>query len=284
VQYRLIALDLDGTLLTSRKVVSPRTREALRAARARGIVTAVATGRAPDSARQFSRLIGGGPIICCNGAGVLDEAGEFLLARGIPGEPLIRSLAICREAGLLTECYTDRSIVLDQPWAHMKAFMNWMRPKVSLGRSLTSLFGTWRSNRMIAVRDLRRWAEKAHRPPVLKVMILGKGPELPEVVQRLHREVPGVEISSSGDDNLELTAAGISKGSGLQILGAHLQIPREAMMAFGDSDNDLEMLRYAGCGVAMGNATERVRTAADRVTGSCDEDGIARAIEELCLG
>lgn len=283
MEYRLIALDLDGTLLSSRKEVTPRTREALAAARGRGIVTVIATGRAAPSALHFSRTIGGGPVICCNGGGVLEETGEFLFARGIPQAPLARCLALCREAGVLTECYTVRGIVMDQPYAHAKAYMRWVRPKMSAGRSLASLLRAWHTNRMVPVPSLLKWAEKPARPPVLKLMVIGKPEQLPELARSLGRCAPGLEVTSSAPDNLEVMAAGVTKGSALTQLGARLKIPREQMIAFGDSENDREMLTYAGTGVAMGNASDPVKAIADRIAPTCDEDGVARTIEELCL-
>ncbi|HYF95521.1 MAG TPA: HAD-IIB family hydrolase [Symbiobacteriaceae bacterium] len=283
MEYRLIALDLDGTLLGGRHEISPRTRVALSRARERGIVLAVATGRSPQSACHFSRLIGGGPVICCNGGGVLDAQGEYLSLKPIPPALLRRSLQICEESRLLLECYTPAGIVLDRPASHMGAYLRWVRPGMSLPRALGCVAGIWRTNRVASVRSLVKWSERPDHPPVLKLMAVG-GPEtLARAAGRLQREAPGLEVTSSGAENLELTAAGVSKGYGLQMLCARLQIPRQAILAFGDSDNDLQMLSYAGTGVAMGGAPAAVKAAAARVAPSADEDGVASVIEELCL-
>lgn len=283
LQYRLIALDLDGTLLGSDKEISPRNRAALAAARERGIVTVIATGRTPQSARIFSHQVGGGPVICCNGAAILDEAGEYVVQRGIPQAPLRRVLELCRQEKLLTECYTPAGIMLDKPFGHARAYFGWFRGRRSALRSLIHLLWLWYLNRMVPVANLVKWAEKPKRPAVLKVMIVGEPAKLRRLADLVQREIPGLEISSSGHDNLEITAAGVSKGTGLEQLGARLKIPRQAMIAMGDSDNDLAMLRYAGLGVAMGNASDRVKAVADRVTHNCDEDGVAVLIEEECL-
>ena len=283
MQYRLIALDLDGTLLSSRKEITPRTREALRAARERGIVTVIATGRTPQSAAHFSRLIGGGPVICCNGAGVLDEQGQFVHCKAIPDAPLLRCLELCRQVKVLVECYTDRHLVLDGPLAHVRVYMGWVRPKMGVARALSSLLHVWHTNRMLPVPSLYKWAQRKGHAPVLKIMIIGRPEQMGPLAEAIQRQAPGLEVTSSGKDNLEVMAAGTSKGSGLAILGARLKIPRDAMIAFGDSDNDLAMLTYAGMGVAMGNAQPNVKQQARRVTATNDEDGIARLIEELCL-
>lgn len=281
--HRLIALDLDGTLLTSRHEITPRTRDALRAARERGIVTAVATGRSPHAARLISAQIGGGPIVCCNGAAVLDEAGNAISVKPIPAAPLQRCLQICTEAGLLLECYTEQGSFMDRPLAHIHAYKRWFLPGLGWAKGLRTLARIWRRNRVKLVRSLLKWAQQPDHPPVLKVMVVGEATNLQQAAARLAHEAPGLSVTSSGRENLEVMAAGVNKGYGLQVLGARLKIPRDAMIAFGDSENDVEMLIYAGTGVAMGNANAAARAAADRVTGTNNEDGVASVIEEMCL-
>lgn len=281
--YRLIALDLDGTTLNSRQVITPRTREALKGARERGIVTVVATGRAPHSALFWSREIGGGPVICCNGAAILEPTGNVIAIRELARAPLQRVLAIAREVGVLAECYTMEGILLDRPLAQVKAYLGWVRPHVSPLRAMAGLVRLWRVNRMRLVGNLVKWAERPQLPAVLKVMIVGERGQLARFAEQVNRELPGLEVSNSGFDNLEITAAGVTKATGLAQLAARLQIPREATIAFGDSENDLAMLAYAGVGVAMDNATDAVKRVADRVTRSNNEDGVAHLIEELCL-
>jgi len=283
LKCQLIALDLDGTLLSSRHEITPRTREALRAARERGIVTAIATGRSPHSAGHFSRQIGGGPIICCNGAAVIDADGSYAATKPIPAAPLRRSLEICGEAGLLLECYTQQGIFMDRPLAHMAAYLRWVRPGMGLLRAAGSVAGIWRTNRFTPVRSLVTWSERRDRPPVLKIMVVGEAEALAAAAERTQREAPGLAVTSSGRENIEIMAAGVSKGYGLQMLAARLKIPRESILAFGDSANDVEMLAYAGTGVAMGNAAPEIKAGAARVAPTCDEDGVASVIEEMCL-
>lgn len=284
LQYRLIALDVDGTLFCARHQVSPRTLAALAAARRRGAITVIATGRTPQSALRISREIGGGPVVCCNGAGVLDDGGRILHQCGIPTDALLKTLALGRRAGLLMHCYTPEGMVLDQPVAHLKNAYAWLRTGVQALQAARAVARLWGENRTRLVPRLSRWAAAPDRPPVLKLMMFGDPDMLPAVAAEIRREVQGVEVTSSGADNLEVTAAGISKASGLKVLGERLDIPPEAMIAFGDSDNDLTMLRYVGLGVAMGNAAPHVRAAADRVAPPCDQDGVAHVLEEVCGG
>ncbi len=283
MEYRLIALDLDGTLLGSRKEISPRTRRALALARERGIVTVIATGRSAQSARVFSRQIGGGPVICCNGATVLEGDGSVIHEKEMPVAPLVRVLELCAEQRVLCECYTPRGIVLDQLMLHASTYFRWVKGRQSTIGAAFHLLHLWHINRMRWVRSLRKWAERPGRPAILKLMVIGPQESLDVLTAQIRREAPGLAVTSSGRGNIEVGPAGVSKGAALELLGARLKIPRQAMIAMGDSSNDLEMLRYAGLGVAMGNATDEIKAAADRVTASCDDDGVALVIEEVCL-
>lgn len=282
LQYRLVALDVDGTLFCRRHELSPRTRAALAAARRRGLITVIATGRMPHSALRISQEIGGGPVICCNGAAVLDEKGSYLYRKEIPTDALAHVIALGRRFGALMHCYTHEGKVLDQLVAHAVNTYRWIRTGETPVRSALAVVRMWEANQTRLVRRLEKWALESNRPPVLKVMLLGDPARLQALAEQMRREVEGVEVTSSGVGNLEVNAAGVSKASGLAALGERLGISPEAMIAFGDSDNDMAMLRYVGLGVAMGNAAAHVKAAADRVAPRCEEDGVAHVLEEVC--
>lgn len=285
--YRLIALDLDGTLLSAGPRgpwVSPRTHQALQQARAAGVHIVVATGRSIQSAGQWSERVGGGPFVCCNGAALIAADGQPIQFRTVPKEPLCHLIKIAEETGALVECYTPDGIVLDKVLHQVTSYIRWIRETVPLWKAFVALVRMWRTNRMRFVRSISQWAAVQAKPQVLKVMIVGEPASLPALRERIERECPSLVITSSGKDNLEVTAAGVTKATGLRALGEHLKVPASAMMAFGDSFNDLEMLAFVGLGVAMGNARDPIKQAADRVTAPNDQDGIALVVEELILG
>ncbi|MDB4897947.1 MAG: haloacid dehalogenase-like hydrolase, partial [Firmicutes bacterium] len=155
--------------------------------------------------------------------------------------------------------------------------------RVRLIDALRGLARMWSVNHVRPVRNIVKWAEQPALPTVLKAMAVGTEVSLALLASRIAKAIPGLEVTTSGPDNLEMTAAGVNKGTGLQQLAAHLKIPREAIIAMGDSDNDMAMIRYAGLGVAMGNAADEVKQVADRITATCDEHGVAKLIEEMCL-
>jgi cobalamin-dependent methionine synthase I len=104
-----------------------------------------------------------------------------------------------------------------------------------------------------------------------------------EMWEKVKKEVPDIEITGALRNNIEVNAKGVNKGRGLMILGELLGIHREEIMAVGDGSNDIAMLREAGLGVAMENAEEQVKQAADYITSSNEDEGAAKAIEKFAL-
>lgn len=281
--YRLVALDLDGTTLNSRKEISPRTLTAIRRARERGVHVAIATGRTVHSTLYFSRMAGtNGPNICCNGAGVLDEAGKVAIARPLPQGSLTKAIELCKAEGLFVECYGAEGVYLDEPVRHLRTYMKWVRRRQGIAGSFLSWMRDWRLNRFHALPSLLDWANRGQEP-ILKLFATGGAAELARVTEAITVALPALEITASGPDNVEVTAGGVSKGTALRQMGEWLKIPRSEIIAVGDSFNDLSMLTYAGLGVAMGNAAEEIKSAAGHTTATCDEDGVAQVIEEFCL-
>ncbi|HEY8489239.1 MAG TPA: HAD-IIB family hydrolase, partial [Thermaerobacter sp.] len=144
----------------------------------------------------------------------------------------------------------------------------------------------WALRRYVAVVpgvELARFVERAPEPPV-KVSALGDAATLRPLEQRIVQRYGAIlRLTHSGPGSFDLLPPGIHKAAGLERLAAHLGIPREQVVAVGDNDNDCEMLRWAGLGVAMGNAHPDVKAVADYVTATNGEDGVARLIEEVLL-
>lgn len=290
MQYRLLAMDLDGTLLGSTRRLTNPTREALGQAAARGLALAVVTGRSVGATRHYmrllsrvtrSRVIGAG----CNGGAVLAAGGGLLATYPIPPTLLLPAIDILREAGLLVSCYTRSGVVVDRPWRHLFDFVGGHE---RTGRGLVAAWNyTW-INRIRPAADLRRWA-RDQREPVLKVLAYAR-PEgrggagaLERAAGGLEQRLPGLHRTQSAPNNLELTAPGVHKARALRTLSEVLHIPREAIMAVGDGLNDLEMLTWAGLGVAMGNAWPEVAAVAGWTAPTCDQDGVAAAVHRFIL-
>ncbi len=273
---RMIAFDLDGTLLNEEKQITQRTKESLEKAAREEIILVVATGRHLDGVTQSQDvmdLVGVRYIITSNGAQIYDrDTGECIYRDCID---LDRMISLVQRLDALR--------VMADPFVNGKAYMN--KNKLPLIEKLQASEGTKRyiSSSRTPVEDLGETL-KLMGEGVEKLTINfavdedGARIDYDKVCQVLS-DYPDMNPISGGMHNIEVTKKGVSKASGLSWLGEHLGILSDQMMAFGDSGNDLAMLQMVGYGVAMANAEEEVLEAVDHVTGSNEEDGIARALE-----
>ncbi len=269
MDYRLIALDLDGTLLNSRKEIPDETLRAVRKACAAGMTVVFDTGRAVcELAEQVALLPEVPYAVFASGAGLYDirEKKAFGL-RGIPAAQVERILSTARTKDLMPQFVTaDRDVIQASHMEQLERFhMGVYRPMYEKAMTL--------------VPDIFAFAENC-RDPFLKINLYHA--EVPERVRsRAQLENPELELVYSEESSLECSAAGVDKGSGLVRLCGLLGIPPEACAAVGDAENDIPMLKAAGLGIAMGNAPDHVKTAADRIVSDLDHGGCAEAIMML---
>ena len=264
-RYRLIVADVDGTLLDSRHRLPERVAAAVRATQGRGLAFALATGKMLPSVRSLVEAMAlHGPQITLNGAAlVLAQSGEPLTYT--PLRPEDRRLAIetVRAAApdVLITHFTLDDILLDQPDHPLLPVL------LSYGEK------TIRPVPSLLAEDL---------PPAAKILLVGTHPQLRElraIVTPILAE--RVIVTTTAADFLEFFNLGAGKGHGLDALLAALQIPSEAVIAIGDGENDLPLFARAGLSVAMGNASEQVRSAADLVIGDNDDAGVADFLDKL---
>lgn len=262
---RLIALDLDGTLLDPAGRITEGTKAAIAQARASGVRVVLNTGRAIQEAVLFAEEAGCDDLTSCLGGAALVHAGtgEVLRRHDIPEPSGRRVLELCLKREIELMVFAGNEIILDPYSAdslrrnyHYPAFHNAaivteepLAYMAGHGLPLTKVHGDWAPGRY----------------PLKELAAL-----------------PGVALTASNDRDFELVAAGVDKGRMLALLAALYGVPLQDCAAVGDSDNDLAMLRAVGTPIAMGNASRAVKAAAVRVVPSNGEDGAARAILD-CL-
>lgn len=273
MQIKMVGLDLDGTLLNSKKELTPFTKEVIAKAIDKGVHVLVATGRpftgVPLELREFPGMR---YALTANGARILDTAtGEILIEHLLSKESAKKALEITGKYDTLQEIYFDgQGYAKDEKLAHVERY-----------HKDCNMWEYVRASR-IAVPDI--WELFNSREENLdKVQALFADMEERKAAWEELSECRDLNLVSSLKYNIEINAAGVNKGKGLIALGKILGIEREEIMAIGDGDNDIEMITEAGVGVAMGNAEEAVKCNADYVTGTNDEDGAARAIVKYVL-
>lgn len=272
-QIKMIGLDLDGTLLNTKKELTENTRRVLREAIDAGILVLMATGRPytgiPEELRNFPGIH---YALTSNGARVLDtDHNKLLIEQLLPMESAKKALRIFEKYDTLSEIYFD-----GQGYADAAKLDN-----VGKYHHDPNMWNYVRSTR-IAVPDIWDVIAKENRNMDKVQALFANLNERASAWKELS-ELRELELVGSLNYNIEINAAGVNKGTALVALGEMLGIPRESIMACGDGDNDVHLLQEVGFGVAMANAQPQVKEAADHITASNDEDGVARAIEKFAL-
>jgi Cof subfamily protein (haloacid dehalogenase superfamily) len=264
-KYRLVAIDLDDTLLNKDLKISPRTKANIIAARQLGTQITLATGRMFRSALPYAEQLGLDiPLITYQGALVKNSSsGEVLYHRPVPPE-LVRPVAErVRSYGYHLQMYFEDHLCMEK-----------LTPE---GQDYVDLAGV----EVTLVSDLL-----CACPEPTKILISnydeGRLDRLAEVLQAEFGQK--LYITKSKPYYLELLHPEATKGKALKVLADHFGIPQEAVIAIGDSFNDVDMIRFAGVGVVMGNAREEIKAEADYVTRSNEDDGVAEVLEKFILG
>jgi len=271
-RIRLIAVDLDGTLLDDEKQVPAENREALQAVERRGILISIASGRMTTTIETIEARLGVDCIlIAYNGAKVLGRKREgrpLIVHRPIPADVAAFFMRFAKANGYLLNLYhEDRLYAEDGPQR---------RPFIEIYRTRTGA-------EYNIVNDLEQ--DFSGVCPTKLILLTHQAER-----DRLHDELrPMLEgrafITKSEPEYLEIMAAGVDKGSALPLIAERFGIPADEIMAIGDAENDIGMLEAAGLGVALANASPRVRAAADGITvRTNNEAGVAEAITRWLLG
>lgn len=264
--YRMIALDLDGTIVGPDMRVSPGVRRALHQAQDAGVRVVLASGRPFEEMRVFARDLGiHEPLICYQGAVVQDPSTEEIyLHVGVPLDLAREFVHLAREQGWDHCLFLDSRLYTERVTSRVRFYAEYSPVGVGL----------------YPVDDLL--AILSHEPTKLVVTVDAEhGAAVNDVLQARFSE--RLRIMRSFPCFVEATNLAASKGQALALVVEMLGVSRAETMAVGDQDNDADMVAWAGLGVAMGNATSAVRSVADWVAPSIDEDGAARAIERFIL-
>lgn len=264
--YKLVALDLDGTLLTSDKKITDRTKRVIRHLATQGVIIALASGRTMAGIRavidELSLESESLYVIACNGAQIWCESTQRFIANQQLSADDIRFI---RQWGNLIDmaCYAQHAgklVVEDNQHISLNAHQ-YSRLNVHVTTDVLML-----------------------NTPVPKMMFIEDKLSIDFLAQNLPAEImKRYQCVRSEPHYYEVMAMGVNKGEACRMLAAYLGILSADVLAIGNELNDCEMLCYAGKGIAMGNAAEVVQRCADYITASNDKEGVAKAITRFCL-
>ena len=268
----IIAVDLDGTVLDAEKKITERTLAALEAAAESGIWVVPATGRILKGMPEEILKLGWiRYMILANGATVWDRGAESCLYRAeISAETGLEVFRWLDGFPVIYDCYQDnQGWMTASMWENAEAYA----PSPFYLQHIRTL--------RRPVPDLKEHIRRSGTS-LQKIQAFCRTTETQrELIGRTAERFPQLAVSTSVARNVEINDGRANKGAALTALAERLGIPMGKVAAFGDGTNDLSMIRAAGMGVAMGNAAEEVKAAADRVTAGNGEDGVGIAVETL---
>jgi len=261
MDFKLIAIDLDGTLLNNDLKISSRAAAAIQAAERKGVRVTLCTGRMYTSASRYAQELGLNiPLVTYNGALVRNSFDhEVLYERNLPLEEARHVVEVCREFDCQLNVYVDDKLYVERnnDWAKRYA----RKVKVPLNE----------------VDDLLDFIKMSP----IKILAMGEEGVLYKIRKRLADRK--IYITRSHSYFLEMLNPEATKGKGLAAVVKKLAIDKKNVMAIGDNENDIEMFKYAGYSVAMANADDYIKTYVDYITKNNNDDGVAEAIEKLVL-
>lgn len=266
--YKILVLDLDGTLTNARKEITPRTKEALKQAQEKGTLVVLASGRPTYGivplAEELELAKYGGYILAYNGGTIINwQTKEVIHSSALEMDMIAPAYEMARRHGMEILSYIDRDIISedsDNKYVQYEAMLTKM-----------------------PVRQVADF-QKEITTPVPKCLIVGEAEKLALLEKKMQQQYGDrMNIYRSEAFYLELNPPAIDKANSLQQLLDHLQMSKQHMIACGDGYNDLSMIRFAGLGVAMANAQQPVKEVADYITLSNEEDGVAHVVERYIL-
>ena len=263
--YKLIAVDMDGTLLREDKTISNRTKKAISKAVEKGVKVVLASGRPIEGLERYLKelelLSADDYVMSFNGSVIQNVKTRQVVSKNIlKGSDLKRLYTLAKEIGVNIHAFTKAGCIT---------------PKMN---EYTELEGRING---IAVHEVDFETIDADED-VIKVMFIDPQPILEEAMAHIPESFYNdFTVVRSAPYFLEFLNKASSKGTGVKALGEYLGIKQDEIICIGDAGNDLDMIQFAGLGVAMGNAFEEVKEAADYVTCNNEEDGVAHVIEKF---
>lgn len=264
IRPKLIAVDVDDTLLEADLTLSDACAEALKSAQAAGVNVVIATGRMFRSALPFALRLGiDRYLIAYNGALIRTIAGETVWHKPVPAQYAREMIGVAREMGFRLNFYIDDTLVVDGIDERVEYYLQIAKVEPQV------------------VDDL---AGALDRGEPTKCLFVGDADEVAAAVPKLQARFPELQISRSKPRFIEVTRRGIRKEVAVAKVAELYGIGMEDVMAIGDGDNDVTMLQRAGVGVAVANASDKAKAAADVVTGGARGAGVREAVERFVLG
>lgn len=277
MKYKMVCIDMDGTLLGKGRNISEKNKEIIKKAHEKGVEIVVTTGRIYNNAAYFSHILGvKSPVIAANGAIVREKNNNNIIYEGsIPSLDCLEIIKLLNKYKISFQFYTTDTIYCSNLISEMatKLFMT-----KQIGYEMLKI-------KYIRVDKIEKWEKilEKYEGKMTKCIALSPKTKKVETVKKALRKMNNITCYGSGKRGIEINCKEVSKGNAVKLLGEYYGIRSDEIMCIGDNENDISMIKYAGLGVAMGNAIEELKAVSDYVTESNKEDGVALAIQKFII-
>lgn len=288
--YKLVAVDLDGTMLNQYGMVTENTKRVIKQTTQKGIDVIIASGRPIDSIKSISKEIGSERyFIAGNGALIYDmQKDEIIYDKFLPKEKVLEIIKICEENSISYNVYTDQTILATALKYNVLYYQKENLKKEESKQTKISI-----------VENMYEYVKNKQEEKFLKITICDDNQTVFQSIMRKLEQIDGIEVLDvshmsrktikQGTEEItieyfytEITMQNVDKWNALEYLMEKLNVKKEEVIAIGDNMNDKKMIQEAGLGVAMGESTPVVIQIADYVTTSNEEEGVAKVLEKFC--
>ncbi|MCC5911145.1 MAG: HAD family phosphatase [Clostridiaceae bacterium] len=281
MKYKLLATDMDGTLLMDNKDLSIKNITSLQEAHKRGMEIAICTGRPYSSVKSYLKQLGIPCwVITNNGAVIRNKERKIISVTYIKQQALREIVQVLEGGGIYYHISDEKCSYIKNTAERIQQLQGFIE-KTNLPKWKAYLLALWevRFSGNHGKVDFVDYVEKGKK--AASIFIYTKDQKKLEIIKTQVQKIKEIDVTSSGVENVELLDKGATKGDALKRLTELLKIQQHEVIAVGDNLNDLSMIKYAGLGVAMENAAQETIEAADWVTKTNQEHGIAHLIEKV---
>lgn len=282
---KLIASDMDGTLLNAKQKISDKNIAAIKKAQAQGVEFLIATGRAPIESRRIVFGAGLKPgFINLNGAMVFDENGKLMVENPLTIDKALAAVKILEESKCYFEIITAHHVYSNSRLHRISNFARWfsrLNQNISYKQALALAAGSDEVLKVNFVRNYKKIITEKDLKVMKFIVFSDEGSKVLSPIADKIEQLGDLIVTSSGSNNIEINSINAQKGPALMEYAALKGYKPEEVVAIGDNLNDESMIRMAGHGVAMANAVDQIKELASFITKSNNDDGVAYAIEHF---
>lgn len=274
--YKMVCIDMDGTMLGKRKSISEENKMAVKEVSKRGIKVVVTTGRLYNNAAYYSNLIGASDfVIAGNGAVIKEKYKDKPIFKSELDIDIIKKLLIAaKKCKVVLHLHTIDEVITN-------SVLSSLITKIVLPDIRNRDFPV----NIKVLKDLKNIDDsiKAYKGKVTKCIMFSPLKERTELFRREIDKIQGITYYCSGGRSIEINKIGVSKGNAVKMLAKYYGIRREEIICIGDNENDISMIEYAGLGIAMGNGILELKEKANYITDTNINDGVRKALEKFIL-